>query len=76
MSGVAVSTFRAQIQRYIQKVMLGEEIIITSHGQEIARLVPPVDKPQKAKNKLTELGQKCRINDIVSPLDADWKVLK
>ena len=37
---VNVATLKSQLSKYLEIVRHGEEIIITSHGEEIARIVP------------------------------------
>lgn len=73
---VSVTTFRNHIPDYLGKLRKGENIVITSRGKVIARLVPPEDKRQSARLQLTELRRKCRIGDVVSPIDEDWDVCR
>lgn len=38
---VGVHEAKTQLSRLIERVQLGEEVVITRRGQEVARLVPP-----------------------------------
>ena len=40
MTKVNVATLKSQLSKYLEIVKHGEEIVITSHGEEIARMVP------------------------------------
>lgn len=76
MNSVAVSQFRADILLFLKKVMHGEEVTITARGKEVAMLVPPQNKRQKARKALKDLQKVCKIGDVTSPVQASWKVLK
>ena len=42
---VAVAAFKDRVSEFIAEAQAGEEIVITRHGKEAARLLPPnVDK--------------------------------
>jgi prevent-host-death family protein len=74
MSSVAVSAFRSDILLFLKKVMQGEEITITARGQEVARLVPPLNKTVAARKALQKLRATSKVGDVVSPIEASWKV--
>ncbi len=76
MTTVAISELRAHLPAFIKKVRRGEEIILTSRGKAVAHLVPPDRGRRNALKALQALRKKCRIGDIVSPVDAPWDVLK
>jgi len=38
---VGVHEAKTQLSRLLQRVQLGEEVVITRRGREVARLVPP-----------------------------------
>lgn len=40
MTKVNVASLKSELSKYLEIVKQGEEIVITSHGEEIARLVP------------------------------------
>lgn len=71
---VSVTTFRNHIPDYLGKVRNGENIVLTSRGKVIARLLPPEDECLKARQRLSELRAISRIGDVVSPLDEKWEV--
>lgn len=37
---VAISTFRAELSRWIERARAGEEVVITDRGTPVARLLP------------------------------------
>ena len=41
MKHVPVAAFKDKVSQYIAAAAAGEEIVITKHGKEAARLVPP-----------------------------------
>ena len=41
MKHVPVAAFKDKVSQYISEATAGEEIVITKHGKEAARLVPP-----------------------------------
>lgn len=75
MSAIAVSTFRAHLLHYLKKVERGEKILITSHGEQMAMLVPPQDKAESAQQKLKNLRKTACLADVIMPVSNDWKVL-
>ena len=71
---VTVTTFRKHIPDFLGKVRKGEDISLTSRGKVIARLVPPVDERQSAREQLAALrSSACFIGDIISPIDVEWE---
>ena len=60
---VNITEFRNHLPQYLSDVANGNEILVTSHGRGIARIFPPVDLQQDAKNKLKELQKICKISD-------------
>lgn len=71
---VSVTTFRNHIPDYLDKVRKGEDIALTSRGKVIARLLPPEDERQKARQRLAELRAISRIDDVISSVDEEWEV--
>ncbi len=76
MEKVAVSVFRANLLNFLKRVEKGEIISLTSRGQEVAKIVPPDNKTNKAKGVLKELRKTAFIGDILSPIEDEWEVLK
>lgn len=73
MPQVTVTTFRKHIPDYLGKVQKGEDILLTSRGKVIARLLPPSDGRQSARELLSALRDVCHIGDVVSPTDEKWE---
>lgn len=73
MKEVNVTELRSNLQTYLGMVMAGEELLLTSRGKKIARLTPIADGRLEAREKLSTLRGKCRIGDVVSPLDEKWE---
>ena len=71
---VSVTTFRTHIPDYLDKVRKGEDIALTSRGKVIARLLPPEDEREKARQRLAELRATSRIDDVISSVDEEWEV--
>jgi len=57
-------------------VLKSGEILVTSHGQVIARILPPIDTQSQAREQLKILRKKCKVSDVVSPIGEDWDVEK
>ncbi len=76
MEKINVSTLRENLSAFISKAQQGRVITITSHGHELAMLVPVENKRNKSKKKLKELGKHAIIGDILSPVDDDWEAMK
>lgn len=38
---VSVRDLKGRLSEYLRRVAAGEELIVTSHGKEVARLLPP-----------------------------------
>jgi len=76
MQNINISEFRANLLRYLQKAHNGEELTISSHGEVLATILPPIDKHGTAKDALKALSKTAVIGDIVSPNNSDWKATK
>lgn len=75
METVNISELRANLLNYLKKAKNGHEIIITSHGETLATIVPPVDQNQQAKAKLKQLAKTAVVKDVVSPIEDEWDAL-
>ncbi len=66
MKQVPVAAFKDKVSHYIAEAGAGEEIIITRHGKEAARLVPPAKDKRALKAeavaRLRTLGQRVLAN--------------
>ena len=62
MKHVPVAAFKDKVSQYVAEAAAGEEIVITKHGKEAARLVPPVRNRRalqaEAVARLHALGQR------------------
>jgi prevent-host-death family protein len=68
MRKVNVTELRNNMPAYLDRVKAGEELLLTSRGKAIARLLPVDDMRMLARKQLALLRGKCRIGDIVSPI--------
>ena len=73
MREVNVTELRNRLPSYIKRVQAGEELLITSRGKAVARLTPTQDETAAAREHLKSLRKKCRIADVISPIDAPWE---
>jgi hypothetical protein len=46
--------------------------MVTSQDKAIARILPPHDVREKAKQQLEVLRKKSRVGDVISPIDETW----
>ncbi len=76
MRTVAVSELRDNLMSFIKKVQSGENIIVTSRGNEVAKLVPVENKKQIAKEKLNKLRKTAYVGDVLSPIFEEWEVTR
>lgn len=75
METVNISELRANLLAYLKKASEGHEILVTSHGEILATLTPPMDKFKRARNRLNELAKTAVIHDVVSPTGEQWDAL-
>jgi prevent-host-death family protein len=76
MEVVGVNVLRKNLTRVLERVKNGESITIVSRGDEVAQLVPPVDKIEKARKALAELRKTAYVGDVVSPIEGDWEMMR
>lgn len=72
MREVNVTELRSHLPKYLSKAQSGTEILVTSHGQVIARIMPPVNTQEEAKQQLKQLRKNAIIGDVISPIDETW----
>ena len=72
---VGVNTLRKNLSAVLKKVENGESISITSRGHEIALLVPPESKMEKARRALEELRKTAFVGDVIAPVTDEWELL-
>lgn len=73
---VGVNTLRKNLTTFLKKVGNGESVTITSRGQEIALLVPPEKKVERARQLLAELRKTAYVGDVISPVTDEWEMMK
>ena len=76
MKNVSISEFRANLLKYLTLVQQGEQINVTSKGNVMATLTPPISQQDAARIKLEKLAETAVIHDVISPVEEDWDVLK
>ncbi len=76
MKRVAVSEFRANLVGFLKRVERGEVITLTSRGHEVAKIIPPDNKIEKAREALKKLRKTAVIEDVLSPIEEEWEVMK
>lgn len=76
MAAIAVSEFRAKLMEVLKQIENGATINITSRGKVIARLVPPDYSREIARKKLNEISRTAKLDDAISPIDAQWEAME
>jgi prevent-host-death family protein len=76
MKSINVTELRAHLPKYLANAQHGKEILVTSHGQVIARIVPPSDVRNQAMEQLKLLRKHAKVGDVISPIDAQWDAEK
>ena len=76
MKNVSISEFRANLLKYLTLVKHGEQINVTSKGDLLATLSPPVSQQNAARTKLRELAKTAVLQDVLSPIDESWDAMK
>ncbi len=76
MKNVSISELRAKLLKYLTLVQQGEQINVTSKGNVLATLNPPVSQQDAAKIKLEKLARTAVIHDVISPSKDGWDAMK
>ena len=76
MKNVSISELRANLLKYLTLVQQGEPINVTSKGEVLATLSPPVSQQDAAKSKLAKLARTAVIHDVISPIGDSWDAMK
>lgn len=69
---VSITELRRSLARLMKRVGAGDELVITSRGRPVARLIPAVDARAAARERLQSLRARCRVGDVEAPIDARW----
>ncbi|HZP89340.1 MAG TPA: type II toxin-antitoxin system prevent-host-death family antitoxin [Burkholderiales bacterium] len=72
MKDVNISELRQNLPAFIEQVRKGKELRITVRGKVVAKIVPEHEDREAARAFLASLRGKCKIGDIISPLDVEW----
>ena len=73
MREVNVTELRSHLPAYLGQVQSGEELVLTSHGKAIARILPSHDIRETARKQLKALRKKSYVGDVISPLGEVWE---
>ena len=76
MKNVSISEFRANLLKYLKLVQQGEPINVTSKGNLMATLTPPVSQQVAARIKLDKLAKNAVIHDVITPVDVSWDAMQ
>ena len=71
-TAVNVTELRQNLPTYLANVRNGGEIKVTARGKLIARIVPGGDTAEEARTRLLAARKRCKIGDVVSPIDVEW----
>jgi prevent-host-death family protein len=70
---VDVTDLRQNLPAWLDRVRVGEEVVVTERGAAIARIVPPTDPRADARRALEALRARARVGDVESPLGEAWE---
>lgn len=76
MREVNVTELRSHLPTYLGQVQTGEELVVTSHGKAIARILPSQDILEAARKQLKALRKKSYVGDVISPVVEAWEAEK
>ena len=71
-----ITELRKYLPKYLLAATKGDEILVTSHGRVIARILPPTDVCREAKEQLRFLRKSCKVKDVISPIADTWDAAK
>ncbi len=71
-----ITELRKYLPKYLLAATKGDEILVTSHGKIIARILPPTDVCLEAKARLRTLRKTCNVKDVVTPVSDKWNAAK
>lgn len=73
MREVNVTELRNHLHHYLESIQKEKEVLVTWHGEVIARILPPENKKKDAQNQLKILRTRSKMTDVISPIDEDWE---
>ena len=74
MKTIAVSDFKAHIQKFLNYVKHGEKLVINIKGKKNAKIIPTENKQKIVKKKLKIIAKNSQINNIIDPINVNWKL--
>lgn len=72
MKRVTVTELRNSLASVMRRVAEGEEIVVTSRGKAIARIVPAEDPRLEHRRALEELRARSWVGDVLTPIRGAW----
>jgi len=76
MMEVSISEFRANLLKYLTIVQKGGQLNVTSKGTSLATLTPPMSQRNSSRTKLQQLAKTAVVDDVLSPIEENWDVMK
>ena len=76
MRSINVTELRNHLPKYLSSVRRGQEILITLHGEVIARILPPANTRENAQRQLRVLRKHAKIGDVISSINEKWDAEK
>ncbi|OGU37099.1 MAG: prevent-host-death family protein [Ignavibacteria bacterium GWB2_35_6b] len=73
MPTIAVSKLRENLMQVLKRIEKGTTIEITSHGKVVAKLIPPDNSHEKAKQKLNKIAETAVLYDVISSVTENWE---
>jgi prevent-host-death family protein len=70
---VDVSDLRQNLPAWLERVRVGEELVVTEAGAAVARLVPLADTRADARRALEALRARAHVGDVESPVSEMWE---
>ena len=71
-SQVDVVDLQQNLESWLARARVGEEVAIVERGSVVARLMPPADLRADARRELEALRANARVGDVESPLGEAW----
>ena len=75
MKSTTVTELRGNIASWLDRVQVGQEVVIVRDGEPVAKLVPMESPQVAAERRLARVRQTAVIGDIISPVsEQDWEL--
>ena len=76
MQTVAISELRANLTEFLKRVETGEELLVTSRGRTVAKIIPAAYIQKSARESLAQLRETATVYDVTSPIEDEWDAAK